>query len=79
MPIPSVFDSPTHGVTARHTRNTLLAAVRNVVAVVVGERTVVALPVVNDAIGVAVCGPFDHARRFNSHVCVDPPAPSTLR
>ncbi len=60
MVIPTVIYMPLDWVVARHTRNTLVAAVWNIVAVVVGKRAVEALSVVHDAVGVAVGGPFDN-------------------
>ena len=50
---------PLNWVVARQARNTLVATVRDVVAVVVGKRAVEALSIVDDAVGVAVGGPFD--------------------
>jgi hypothetical protein len=59
VPVSAILYSPLHGVVTRNARLTLVAAVRDVVAVVVGERPFVALAVVDDAVFVAVGGPFD--------------------
>jgi hypothetical protein len=59
MPIPPVRNPPLHRVAAHHARLAALAAIRDVVAVVVRQRSIAALSVVDDAITVAVCVPFD--------------------
>ena len=56
---------------ARGAVDALLAAVGNVVAVVVGKRPVSALAVVDDAVGVAVGGPFDDVPDRNGRTWVD--------
>ena len=70
MPIPPILHAPLHRVVAHHAWSSRLTAVRDVVSVVVRQRAVAALAVVDDAIGVAVGGPFDDRAGFNGEVAV---------
>ena len=59
VPVSANFSSPLHGVVADHTRFPSLAAIRNVVSVVVRKRAAAALAVVDDVVTIAIGGPFE--------------------
>ena len=59
MAVATVFGTPLHWIASNCARRPLLAAIRNVVAVEVRQRAIAALAVVDDAVVVAVGGPFD--------------------
>ena len=59
MTVSAIRGSPLHWIAANDTRFPALAAIGDVVAVVVRKRAVEALAVVDDAVVVAVGGPFD--------------------
>ena len=60
MAVTAIRYAPLKWVVANDTRLAIIAAVWNVVTVVIRQRAVVALTVVDDAVIVAVGGPFDH-------------------
>jgi hypothetical protein len=57
--IPALFLPPLHWVVAGNARLAPLAAIRDVVSIEVGQRAVAALAIVDDAVQVAVGGPFE--------------------
>jgi threonine dehydrogenase-like Zn-dependent dehydrogenase len=59
MTVSAIRGSPLHWIAANNARFPALAAIRDVVGVVVGKRAVVALAVVDDVVVVAVGGPFN--------------------
>ena len=75
--VSSVFNAPLHRIVADRAQRPLIAAVGDVVAVKVGQRPVTALPVIDDAVVVAVGGPLDHialrTRRALRSATVVPP------
>jgi hypothetical protein len=59
MPIPTILHAPLHGIAAHDARTPLLAAIGDVVAVVIGKFAALDLAVIDDAVVVSVGGPFD--------------------
>ena len=73
VPVASVFGTPLEWIATGKAGRSLLTAIRNVVAVVVRQRSIMALAVVDDAVGVAVGGPFDDVRKGKTVVIVPSP------
>jgi hypothetical protein len=60
--ISTVIYMPLNRVVARHTHLATLTTVWNMVAVVIRKRAVEALTIIDDAVSIAVGGPFDKVR-----------------
>ena len=59
MAVSAILGSPLRWIAANNARFSALTAVGDVVGVVVGQRAVVALAVIDDVVVVAVGGPFN--------------------